>query len=1850
MSGRLPARLLCLLACLLSGANAAECGQELFSEDFETDLSQWVGKGGGPHHGTIVDDPLRPGNHVLTFTDMTSFGDVFSDAVHVSPEATYILAFDYLGIFDPHSGAVEGDLGGFIGFAEDTPGKCRWLAGTGMHGGAEDDPLLDDGQWHTHALLFNPFVDGSGEPWEISSDAIRVMIEDYSWSGGTAGDVFFDNVRLVMAGLETGLVAYYPFDGNARDASGNGNHGTVEGAALTSDRFGRADDAYVFDGRDECIRVSSSDALNIRSQITIACWAYVVSYYHTLDDWAPLVCKGHTSSMDSPYALTIRAGRVELVLNRYHQWGGLVVPTEEWVHVAATWDGRRVRYYVNGVQDPQVNHYTGLLNVRDEDLLIGCDPPGLVEWLDGKLDDVFVYDRALSISEIRELYQTGGPDVELSDVTAHQRTSGTGIVDIQYSLSLDDLDSAEVTLGLSSDGGLSFPLHPVSLSGDVGPAIEAGSAHRIEWDCLVDMPGVHGDNFVMMLTASAGGVSSSAISNVFTIDTRPPATVGYLKGIVFDRITGEPLAGATVAADDVGTTSGEDGHYLLLDLEPRMRDLTVTMDGYMEAKASVRVEEGHVTEHDVSLIPAFPGEAPVVLEVTSAYCDSGRAAYFLDGVGVEVAFTADVFWRDDTPGEIEFRTPFGGAVAGPEATRTFDVGYDFGTEGKLVVVARSEDGDESPPYEANFEVVGTPLAGLVMAAVPEKEAVLYRGDLPLAFEGLGVPSDAVSGDIPLFGGKDVKYGPYVLKPIEYRSTGVASWGVSADGGEVKVAMFMLKPKVEANVNWQYDGYLGWGADGRVSVFCDFEAQTQPFYFAVVAGVPIYARAAFSAHSAAHLDIEAWQEEDAPDLNGIVEFCPIVTGILGAGVADVLSVEGKLGAGVELTASYPDEPHLRELTLVLVAHAKVTAFLFQYEQQLYRGTWDLLQHRGTPAPPARILVGHSPDWGEFQLMPRDYLKSQEGVAQAKRAASRKLFGVKSGSDVSEQVVEPNAFPHADPQVARAGDSELLCWLSDEASRSDINRTVLVHALVDEEGVSAPTPIEDDGTPDFHPCLAAVDGSDVLAAWSDASEPVPDGASLEEACQFMEITAARYSESKGTWEGLITLTDNGFLDRSPRIATSSSGEATLVWVANEASDPIGSKSRPNSVMYSMWDGVQWSEAAVASAGLRALTRLEVAFVDDGPVVLFCIDRDGDLATEDDQELYALAYGGTDWGKPSRLTRDHVQDTSPKLVTMGIEPTVIWYRGGNLVECSFSGFDASLAQEILPSEKSSTLLDFRLIPNDGGDIALIWAEGSESGSDIWKLVYDTSADVWGQRVQLTDDLQVERSLAGTYASTGDLLLAYNKVKVTLADETFDIDGQDVTVRDYPTFGQTDLCLLRERIAGDLAVATGSISLSKPNPQVGDTVKIRASIINKGDFAASDVTVGFYDGHPDRVGALIGLETIPGLIAPGESRKVRYASWTVTPLAGRHYVHVVVDPSEEEPDRDRSNNVAWVEANSPDLVGASVRAASKGPTQAIVRITAENVGSAPAEGFDVALTLRDSVGEQIETFRANELNVGQRKSWTYIWDFSEMVFGARTVSLHAVIDVRDEIPEFREENNAISTLVDVAARAVPAVPSGPTPADGATGVPITALLEWEASARATAYDAYLWEASSSKPETPTAADLTEPQFSPSGLRTCEQYVWQVVAKGELGETPGPEWQFGTVGAFDVSGTILCDGKGLKRAKLTINSEGLGRFKAKTNKRGEFRLRDVPCGVYDLEVKYSKLKVRKMARDVRVEVTVSGGAIPIADGMLKRKRTTYEAEMDDGQFIFEGVSPGKYRLTVSGDLDVDGATASRGR
>ncbi|MDH4071147.1 MAG: hypothetical protein OEV30_12075, partial [Ignavibacteria bacterium] len=86
-----------------------------------------------------------------------------------------------------------------------------------------------------------------------------------------------------------GLVAYFPFNGNAHDESGNGNDGAVHGAQLAQDRFGNQNSAYRFDGINDYILFGNNPSTLLLGDMSISVWIQM----GTIPSWfGPVVARG----------------------------------------------------------------------------------------------------------------------------------------------------------------------------------------------------------------------------------------------------------------------------------------------------------------------------------------------------------------------------------------------------------------------------------------------------------------------------------------------------------------------------------------------------------------------------------------------------------------------------------------------------------------------------------------------------------------------------------------------------------------------------------------------------------------------------------------------------------------------------------------------------------------------------------------------------------------------------------------------------------------------------------------------------------------------------------------------------------------------------------------------------------------------------------------------------------------------------------------------------------------------------------------------------------------------------------------------------------------------------------------------------------------------------------------------------------------------------------------------------------------------------------------------------------------------------------------------------------------------
>ncbi len=218
-----------------------------------------------------------------------------------------------------------------------------------------------------------------------------------------------DSLGIVVqdsSNIETGIpIAYYPFNGNANDESGNDHNGTVQGAVLTPDRFGNPESAYFFNGSFANILVPNHEDLNFRSAISVSLWmkadelfdreSYPISHGSWKNRWKISIIPEKKIRWTIYTTLGIKDLDSEMT-----------VQEDVYYNVTTVYDGSALKIYLNGALNSEVSH-SGLLETTSVDLTIGQELPDSDYNFKGVLDDIRIYNYDLSKQEISNIFDEG---------------------------------------------------------------------------------------------------------------------------------------------------------------------------------------------------------------------------------------------------------------------------------------------------------------------------------------------------------------------------------------------------------------------------------------------------------------------------------------------------------------------------------------------------------------------------------------------------------------------------------------------------------------------------------------------------------------------------------------------------------------------------------------------------------------------------------------------------------------------------------------------------------------------------------------------------------------------------------------------------------------------------------------------------------------------------------------------------------------------------------------------------------------------------------------------------------------------------------------------------------------------------------------------------------------------------------------------------------------------------------------------------------------------------------------------------------------------------------------------------
>ena len=219
-----------------------------------------------------------------------------------------------------------------------------------------------------------------------------------------------------------GLLAFYPFDGNAKDATSGAFHGVVSGAVQTSDRFGNLNSAYQFDGVDDYIDLGDSSKLKPPFPLSIAMWVRVdqigssrAPFTNSFDVGINTGAWIAFASDRGRAAISFGDGGPAGRTSRRTKIGATPLEEGRWYHVVGVIRNEEdMSVFIDGRDDggeyegPATSMVYGPGPVSLGRRYTGqFDPP---VYFQGAIDELALYNKALTVSEVQQLF-TAGSDV-----------------------------------------------------------------------------------------------------------------------------------------------------------------------------------------------------------------------------------------------------------------------------------------------------------------------------------------------------------------------------------------------------------------------------------------------------------------------------------------------------------------------------------------------------------------------------------------------------------------------------------------------------------------------------------------------------------------------------------------------------------------------------------------------------------------------------------------------------------------------------------------------------------------------------------------------------------------------------------------------------------------------------------------------------------------------------------------------------------------------------------------------------------------------------------------------------------------------------------------------------------------------------------------------------------------------------------------------------------------------------------------------------------------------------------------------------------------------------------------------
>lgn len=565
----------------------------------------------------------------------------------------------------------------------------------------------------------------------------------------------------------------------------------------------------------------------------------------------------------------------------------------------------------------------------------------------------------------------------------------------------------------------------------------------------------------------------------------------------------------------------------------------------------------------------------------------------------------------------------------------------------------------------------------------------------------------------------------------------------------------------------------------------------------------------------------------------------------------------------------------------------------------------------------------------------------------------------------QQLENKGYAYNEPQMVRLSDGRIFAvWCDNIEGRSEFDRTGIYYAVYEYGRWTEPRLVDDDGTADFSPVLAA-NNDEVYIAWQNMDKEFGSSAAMDTMMPFTGIKMASYKD--GDIRDVKVLSGEGdHYDAAPRIAVTQN-EVSVVWCNNDSDDWTlyeGNNTlkqyRKNLEETSNSNGQTENVAAEVSSIYSKeaiITSYDAAYKNEQLITVFNAEEDFGQLDEEGVEQLSAAHVYIDGVEDVQLASEIV-GRQIKLVQNDDHTDLFWWDG----TCIKTMRDLD-REQVETCYKTPAAVNFKVTSWDKNSV-LYWSEINGDNSLLKAVIRDEKTEKWSSPVDIYEFDGVIRDPAVSVDANGNLEVLTNLVYL---DENNNDESVALAYLEVPY--ETDIQIVGEPYFNDFDVTSEA------------DLDVHVDVKNNGTASVEAFVMKLMDSN----GKELVQKQITEPLLPGETKTVS-AVYTLPESMSYHSVIVQVVPVYEY-DCNMLDNEVWTSIGKADVSVSDIKVSGLGDTRRIF-VEVSNKGYQQAENIEVFVTAKTSDGSVLGSETIDVLEGRTKKNVSFDVRLSELNF----------------------------------------------------------------------------------------------------------------------------------------------------------------------------------------------------------------------------------------------------------------------